>query len=198
MKTVRFTRSVALTVAALSAVAAAAPARAGTVTERFTFAATGIADASGVAGTAPYATVGGSFTLTFDPTSAVSTDATTGLTVSSLTPAVLGDSGVAYRYDPTVDGGELIVGGLSNGVEYLQAGTDDFGVVIGNVLSASPTFGDLAYTTDATSAFYTTDAGTLTVAAVATPLPTSATAGLSLIGLLGVARLHRRRRPLGA
>jgi hypothetical protein len=132
---------------------------------------------------APFSTLAGNFTLTFDPAVTYNTDTTSGLILNSITPSVFGDNGVGFQYYPENSGGQMVFGGLQSGVNEVVGGTTDFWVEFYGIQD-SPVFGEMVYVVaDNSNAGFSSN-GTL---AVSVPEPASA-------GLLGLAPLYLRRR----
>jgi hypothetical protein len=156
---------------------AAMNAHASTITETFDFTATGEVTASG------------SFTITFDPTLNYPNDSTA-LTVNSFSDSQLSSPGpTGFIYFATGNhAGELIIGGLMNGVCCSDEGTNDYGLVIGAANTADPTFIQYSSSTTSTSYISEDDSGTVTLVG-ATPEPSSlALLGTGILGLAGVVR----------
>src|ERR1700679_2824846 len=140
-------------------------AHASSLTEPFEFTGTGALAASG------------SFTVTFDPTLTY-TDDSTDLTVNSFSDSQLLSTSVPAGFDYLSTGlhaGELIIGGLVNGVSILDEGTNDYGLVIGAANTADPTFIQYSSSTTSTSFISEDDSGTVTLVGIvgATPEPSS-------------------------
>jgi hypothetical protein len=99
----------------VSILTASVTTHAATITDIFTFTATGYGEP----------TVTGSFTLTFDPTASY-TDATSGLIVNSFSYSFPSPVATAFDYYPS-EGGAIYFGGTANGgVNGTSNGTNDF------------------------------------------------------------------------
>jgi hypothetical protein len=105
---------------------------------------------------APTDPMTGSFTVTFDPTLAV-TDQTAGVTLHALN--VSADSQIGYDYDPVLD--RLTVGGMENGAAAVFGFSNDWGVYIGGAAGLTPTLFVAYYTTATIVSPFQTETGSL-------------------------------------
>jgi hypothetical protein len=113
--------------AGLFTCATIAGAQASTVTETYTFTLDNFVDIVG-SSPPPITSVSGSFTLTFDPTVAVS-DQTTGITVNSLTSGIVTDSPIGFSvFLPASPGDPLYIsiGDIFGGTNYIYGNRNEF------------------------------------------------------------------------
>ena len=133
-------------------------------------------------GTAPFASITESLTITFDTSAAVS-QATAGI-VQNASSTIAPTSTLAYTYVPGID--QLLIGGLAATVGSSDPASTDFALVIGNATLPAYTVTSLSYSTGA-GAVYSAQ----TLGVTATPEPAS----LAVIGsTLAFVALIRRRR----
>jgi len=143
--------------------------------------------------------VTGTYTFSFDDSIASQTnivpDSVVGLQIMDSNGSVIGfdetDSGVDAQVNTALDRVIFTIGGLANGITFMQGGTDDFR--IGFIASLSTLevlsvtdFGTLGFVTS-TDPLYT---GPAAVSLVVIPEPT--TLSLLSLGLLGLAGGRRR------
>src|SRR5262249_880419 len=129
----KYARTLIALSALLSLAAAATSAKASLITETISFNASGFALIGGIGNTPPVDPVFGSFTITFDPTVVV-TNQTSGISLNSIN-ITFADT-LAFNVNPS---GQLLVGGLANGVLGTLAETNDFVLQI-NQIATNPTF----------------------------------------------------------
>lgn len=157
------------------------------ITMQFDFTATGFPAA------APFDSVMGLVTVTFDPDPMAATviDVTTGITLNSLDIDLAPP--IAFSYDPVSD--NLLIGGLLGTVEVVSPNTADFSVRFTDASKPTPMATSLSYATLDSGVFTTS---TVSVTSTLLTPPTLAVAepgtvaifGLSLVGL----GYMRRRR----
>ena len=145
---------------------------------------------------APVDPVVGSFTITLDPSLAV-TDDTAGITLNSLNIAL--GSPISYTYNPAPSGpfaaGTLRVGGLSDGADSVtySPSTNDFWLQITN-FATTPAFEQVGYSQTSVSndnLFYTINqTGSVSVNVV----PETSTIVLGFVGLASLAGGYMTRR----
>jgi PEP-CTERM motif len=185
-------------------------AKASIITETITFHLSGFQDATGNANTAPFSSVDGSFTLTYDPSLSYDND-TADIMMDSLT-GVGNDVPVGFSYED----GVLGIGGTLNQVDEVAVGTDDFAFYLDTSSPTAPAFITCGmagvscgiftsdaqvlaagYATSGTTGFYLAGPTSSSVSASVVPEP-STLASLST-GLLAIAGAMRRRaRKAGA
>jgi hypothetical protein len=168
-------------------VGATTPAKASLITETISFNASDFFLVNGNLNTPPVDPVFGSFTITFDPTVAV-TGQTTGISLNSINIAF------SDTFAFSVAGGSLIVGGLNAGVNGVATNHNDFGLVIHNI-TGTPTFFEFLYSDETLGSNFDSLTGTVGTAAVPGPIVGAGLPGLILAsgGLLG---WWRRRQKL--
>lgn len=153
---------------------------------------------------APFETVSGSFTLTFDTAPGDQTDQSVGFVMNGLTMPVTDgfpdddtNPTIGWTYRSTFD--TLAVGGMYQGVATLSKGAfpnNDFYVSI-NDISTAPKFVNFSYASKSENAFF--KAGNISMVittASAAPEPTSW--ALMLLGFGGAGSILRRRRKMPA
>ncbi len=170
----------------------AATGRAETIQRRFQFTATNFVDFSGGGGTLtpPYATVGGSILLTYDPAVTVQNEnETRGVSVEFFDPAGLCDSPVAFAYFPNYENGYLNFGGTASvgGVTGINGHTADFILSIQNV-RGTPTLREMIYSTVSSPHVFQTRTGSV----VATVVPEPASLAVLAAGTVVLARRRRQ------
>ena len=168
--------------AATASVLMSSPASAATITiENITFAASDFYDFLASGDSIPTDPVNGNLTLTFDPTQTY-TNETTGISLSSLNIPL--GSPLSFSYVP---GGDLSIGGSSQGSNIVQVGTDDFFL---DSFSSGWSFG---YTGSASpGAFFVPRA--LSVVTSGVPEPATWAMMLMGFGLIGGTMRFRSRR----
>lgn len=177
----------------------AVSAEAATITMTTNFSFTGFAVPGNPATVAPYSTISGSVTVTFDPTAGASSGDVDAFSFASNVP-LFSTTDVNFTYDPAVSaqsyGLDIHFGG--QGVSF---GTNDYLLRLGGLSSpfAQPVVGQFLYTIAGTGNIqFTSDNDTLSTT-FATPtnpgpgtIPEPAT--LSLLALGGAATIAGRRR----
>jgi hypothetical protein len=203
--------SSAFAATALAIFAMTGSAQASSVTETYDFTLSNFVDIGGGNVPAPYTTVTGSFTLTFDPT-VTYTDQSAGLTVNSFSGGPI-DSTLVFSTSSPGSPYFISIGGLDNGAGLIAYGTNDFVLQLrfadGSNLGSPelPVCTDPGYSCGGNPAFYASGyslasyqsaAWFPTTASVsATPLPATLplfATGLGGLGLLG----WRRKRKAAA
>lgn len=140
----------------------------------------------------PFNPVVGSITVTFDPALGVIVNQITDITVPSLNVTVA--SPIAFSYS-AANTDELQIGGLDQGTGALTTGVSDFFLDIFDASGPIPFFGNLGYTTQATTAVFAPSSradGTVAVEP-APPVPEPATLALLLAGGLASLVIYGRR-----
>jgi hypothetical protein len=178
--------------ALLFALSISVPARAGLVTDYVTFSATGFTAWGAPSDIAPYTTVTGAFTVTFDPSANYPTGTTTGISLDYLnsvpasTPIPL-DYPLGFEY---TNNGDFTAGGYDNGglVDIINAGLNNFGITILS-FNTTPTVFLFGYTQQGYGGEYLADQCSVTV--TPTPLPPSLL--LFGTGLLRLAGYRKKR-----
>lgn len=133
--------------------------------------------------TPPVGTLVGSVTLTFDTDDTSLTEQTSDILLNSLN-VTLGST-LGFLYDPTgfasATGIEsLFIGGVSNGVGTVTPGENDFGILIENPSSSSPSLAIALLSTADPAASWRSETGTVSV------VPAPATLVLMSLGLAGI------------
>jgi hypothetical protein len=185
---------------AISAICGGLPASAAVQTDLITFSAGGFISVFGQP--TPTDPVTGSFTITFDPTLTY-TDTTAGITLDSLN-ITLG-SALSFNYDPTLNGGQLVVGGIANGTGVVQTGppTNDFYLHI-FTFETTPSFQQFGYTVAALtpSSYFYNDLtnggfGSVTVTPVVAGVPEPSTWAMMVFGFAGLGIAGYRKAKSG-
>ena len=166
-------------------VGAATPAKSAPITETINFEASNFAATGGFSETPPFASVSGSFTITFDPNLLVPVT-NVPLVLNSIDIPVTGSA--QYNYSPITH--SLLVG--MDGVGGLSTFTNDFIMQVDN-FDTAPTFFSFAYTQDDNFRSFSSTTGSVSLVAVPGPL-----AGAGLPGLVaacaGLLAWWRRKR----
>jgi hypothetical protein len=172
-----------LAVAVLAVGISANSVEATTITLNYDFVANGFFPEG-----APVDPVTGSFSITFD-TLLSGPNETRGIRITNLNIAL--DSRPAFFYIAEID--RLIIGGLAFGAVGLEAGSNDFGLVMDNVSSINPVFLGFSYSHTGAITNFRALSGRLTPS----PVPEPATLSLLSLGLVSFAasRLWRQHRP---
>ena len=202
-------KSAILILAASSIISSSAGVQAATVTETYNFSLSNFVDISGNNIAAPYNSVTGSFTLTFDPAVAYA-DQTVGLTVNSFVggPVASAFGFSTYLGTPYA----LSVGGVNGTTGYIYYGTNDFALQLrfpdaaslgspsmpvctdpGYTCGGNPTFFASGYTLSAyaNSAWFPT---TESVSVAETPLPAAFPLFATGLGGFGLLSWRRKRK----
>jgi len=161
------------------------PARAAIIEGTFAFSASQFTNS--------FNEVTGSVTLSFDTAGGGIANRRTGITLNSLNFAL--GSAIGFTYFASVD--RLLIGGMLNGVNGVNAGTQDFVLAIDSV-STAPTFRSLveARRNRTTTGRSTTGQVTFTPTAIAVPEPSTPlllATGLAALAALGLAGGHAGR-----
>jgi hypothetical protein len=142
---------------------------------------------SGVAGTPPFSTFEGDFTLSFDD---AAVDVVEG-TVIAENVNIPFDTPVVFTYVPQTD--KLIIGAAGfTGVHFDQR---DFLINIDSASTANPTLVGLSYTATGSHVFFSRDGSVTFTPIDSTPIPepSSLMVMLGSLGVLGFVRWRRRQ-----